>query len=83
MSIALKIFVCAFSFAFTAFFVALMLPALSAPVAGALRHSGHSVLAALVTFSPVLLALSAGIAAARIALRYEQERQSRQRANRS
>ena len=80
MNTVLKLVVVTFSFAFTGYFVALLLSLfIFAPIAGALVHNGYRIVAGAVAFVPFPLALMAAYQAARTALRLERQRQDNAR----
>jgi hypothetical protein len=83
MSTALKVLVCGFSFAFSAVFVTAFFSLFSATLAGAFQHRGHPWLALLCSVLPFLLGAVVGLQAARLALRLEEQRQSRAQAKKN
>ena len=80
MNTALKVFVCGFSFVFSAYFCALVFAVLLHPLSGGLEYAGHPYLALAASFVPLAPAGYAGYRAARAALDLERQRQARARA---
>lgn len=83
MNTALRVFVCAFSFVFTALFTTVVLSAVFACFAGALDQGCQPSLRTGMTFLPVLLGVVAGVRSASASYRLEVARQQRAAERRS
>ena len=79
LNAVLKAFVCVFSFAFTAYFSAVILAMVLRPLAGTPRTSNHLAFARAIDFLPLTFGLVAGVCASRTALRLEIQRQRARR----
>ncbi len=79
MSVALKVFVCGFSFLFSAYFCYAFFALFFYPIKREIEVAGHPHLAFALSLVPPALALHAGYRAARVALDLERQRQDRVR----